>query len=101
MVYVFYAVGAALALYGFHRLFLWMEERGWVYYWHKRGMGAAAGNAFITMQAFVEPEVQEAYAAREQAEERDFSGDPLDRYLKMDSSEPRELDHSSTHEKST
>lgn len=82
MVYVLYALGTIVALYGLHRLGLWMEERGWVYYWHKRGTGTAAGNAFITMQSFVEPEVRDAYAARDEQQEQDHSDDPLDRYLR-------------------
>lgn len=44
-------VCAGLAgLYGLHRMLLWMERRGWIYYWHKRassGTYSAAAGAFL------------------------------------------------------
>ena len=30
------AVSALVALYGLHRLALWLEARGWLYYIHKK-----------------------------------------------------------------
>ena len=32
------------ALYGLHRLGLWMEERGYIYYLHKKPKGSALGS---------------------------------------------------------
>lgn len=71
---------AAAVLYGLHRLFLWMEEQGWVYYWHKRGTGNA-GNVLMPIQAIYQPEVN--YVLEEQVRleaeaEQDESGDPPD-----------------------
>ena len=41
------------ALYGLHRLGLWMEQRGWLYYWHKKpGAGA---RSFVALACWVIP----------------------------------------------
>ncbi|MCC6797822.1 MAG: hypothetical protein IT366_22095 [Candidatus Hydrogenedentes bacterium] len=71
---------AVAMLYGLHQLFLWMEEQGWVYYWHKRGTGNA-GNVLMPIQAIYQPEVN--YVLEEQVRlegeaEQDESGDPPD-----------------------
>jgi hypothetical protein len=71
-------VPAGLAsLYGLHRLGLWMEQRGWLYYWHKKpGAGA---RSFVALQEFLEPPVQHVYHIKEQQrscfEERVPGGD--------------------------
>lgn len=41
--WVLLAAGGALLLYGLHRLALWAEARGWIYYRQARGGGAGAG----------------------------------------------------------
>jgi hypothetical protein len=71
------ALGLVL-LYGLHRLLLWMERQGWVYYWHKRGSGNA-GNVLMPIQAIYQPEVNYVLEERERMEteaEQDESGDP-------------------------
>jgi hypothetical protein len=50
-------VAGPLALYGLHRLGLWLEERGYIYYWHKQPKGGAA-SCFVALQKAVEPQVQ-------------------------------------------
>ena len=74
--YPIVAALAAAGLYGLHRLFLWMEQQGWVYYWHKSGSGNA-GNVLMPIQAIYQPEVHYVIEerARNQAEQ-DESGDP-------------------------
>lgn len=69
------AIGC-VALYAAHRLMLWMERKGWVYYWHKRGSGNL-GNVLLPVQAIYQPEVNYVIEerARDDAEE-DESGDP-------------------------
>ena len=67
-------------LYGLHRVFLWMEEQGWVYYWHKRGTGGA-GNVLLPIQAIYQPEVNYILEERVRLEaeaEDDESGEPPD-----------------------
>jgi hypothetical protein len=48
-------VGIAATLYGLHRLALWMERRGWLYYKHTRGSSSSLGNAFLHVQSIIEP----------------------------------------------
>ena len=42
------------ALYGLHRLALWMEDRGYIYYLHKKPKGSALGS-LIAFQRAIEP----------------------------------------------
>jgi len=65
------AAGVLLALYAVDRLFLWMEERGWVYYRKRRGSGGASSGLLTTMQQFVEPQVQHVIEMKERAKEHD------------------------------
>ncbi len=53
----FAVFGVLLSLYGVHRLCLWLEERGWLYYWRKRPSGSAAG-CFVALQRHLEPQAQ-------------------------------------------
>jgi hypothetical protein len=46
-----------LVLYGFHRLGLWMEEQGYIYYLHKKPKGSAAGS-FVALQKMIEPRAE-------------------------------------------
>jgi hypothetical protein len=46
-----------LALYGLHRLGLWMEEQGYIYYLHKKPKGSAAGS-FVALQKLIEPRAE-------------------------------------------
>lgn len=57
-----YLVLAACALAALHYLALWMERRGWIYYWRKSsstGAGSAAlGAAMQELNALAEPEAR-------------------------------------------
>ena len=69
------AVGAAL--FALDRLALCMETRGWLYYRHKRGRGAATGAVFLEIQRTLEPGVQHVVEARDLDDaEQDESGEP-------------------------
>ena len=46
-----------MVLYGFHRLGLWMEEQGYIYYLHKKPKGSAAGS-FVALQKMIEPRAE-------------------------------------------
>jgi hypothetical protein len=50
-------IGIPAALYGLHRLALWLEARGHLYYLHKKPTGSAAG-AFVALQRAVEPQAR-------------------------------------------
>lgn len=65
------------ALYALHRLGLWMESRGWIYYRKKHGSSGAAGSAFLEVQSLFEPGAQHVLEVKRNAgSEHDDSGDP-------------------------
>jgi len=59
-------VAAACAgLYGLHRLALWAESRGWIYYMRRRASPDALGNAFLNLQKIVEAQAGHVVEARQ------------------------------------
>lgn len=72
-----WAIAIILGLYGLHRLGLWMEERGWIYYRRKHGSSGTLADALLEVQAIMEP--SKRYVLEERAKEDDEaqkSGDP-------------------------
>ncbi len=68
---------AAGALYGAHRLALWAEGRGWVFYRRRRPTRSALGNAFLEVQSLLEPGQRRVVEERTRVEEEaDAAGDP-------------------------
>ena len=64
-------------LYLLHRLALWAEGRGWIYYQRRRPSRSALGNAFLEVQAIVEPGKRRLLEARQQEPlDGDESGAP-------------------------
>ena len=64
-------------VYGMHRLALWAERRGWIYYRERRGSSGALGNALLEVHALLEPSQQHVVEERRQdMEEDDDSGEP-------------------------
>ena len=61
--FVLLTVGV-LAIYSGHRLLVWMEGRGWIYYRRRRGTSAALGNALLSVQTFYQPSVKQVLEAR-------------------------------------
>jgi hypothetical protein len=61
-----------VAGYGLHRLALWAEGRGWIYYKTKRAPAGAGSLAMLEVAQILEPEVQQVIEAvqsdREQAD---------------------------------
>lgn len=61
--YAAFAGLAVIVLGGLHLLGLWMERRGWIYYWHQRATSGAAsaalGSALQEMNALANPEVRQ------------------------------------------
>lgn len=72
-----WASAGAAGLYGLHRLALFAEDRGWIYYKHRRGSSGALGNALLQVHAVLEPSKQHVVdeSVREQREDGE-SGDP-------------------------
>jgi hypothetical protein len=51
------AIGMGV-LYGLHRLGLWMEERGYIYYLHKKPKGSSAIGSLVAFQRSIEPRAE-------------------------------------------
>lgn len=67
---LFILFGCAV-LYALHKIALWMERRGWIFYKQTRATSGAAsaalGNAMQDLNAFAEPQAR--YAIEEQRSE--------------------------------
>jgi hypothetical protein len=72
--FVLVLVGGPLALYGLHRLALWLEARGHLYYIHKKPRGGGAA-CFVPLQEVLEPGSQHVVQIKE--EKRDESEEGL------------------------
>jgi hypothetical protein len=66
-------VVALAGLCGLHRLGLWAEERGYIYYLRKKPRGSAAGS-LVALQRAIEPQARHVLVVREQADRE--AGDP-------------------------
>lgn len=72
-----YLAIAAAALLALDRLALWMEGRGWIYYRRRKPSSSSLGNAFLEVQALLEPNKRTLLEVRRDARaEEDESGDP-------------------------
>ncbi len=58
-------VGGPAALYGFHRLCLWLENHGWLYYLHKKPTSSPA-SSFVVLQQVLEPPTQHVHQVKEE-----------------------------------
>ena len=72
-----FVAGAALVLYGLHRLALWMEGRGWLYYVNSKPSTSTLSAAFLEVQSLLEPEKQQlAEVQKAERFEEDDQGEP-------------------------
>jgi hypothetical protein len=53
------------ALYGLHRVCLWLEARGLLFYWHRKPESSALG-CFAAVQKIVEPQAQHVVQVKEE-----------------------------------
>ena len=53
--WLFIIVGGCGALLACHKVLLWMEERGWIYYHKKKPKPGTVANAWLELQSFIEP----------------------------------------------
>lgn len=73
-----------MALYGLHRLGLWAERRGWIYYRPRRGGTNAIADAAFELQTVMKPSTQhvrEAQRREPSTEDEDGSAhgrEPID-----------------------
>lgn len=71
------AIAVAAGVYGLHRLALWMEERGWIYYVHKKASPNALGNAVLGVQQVLQPGAEHVLEIRTTRRvEQDDAGGP-------------------------
>jgi len=63
LLWLLLALGAIPALFGLHRLCLWLESRGWLYYRKNRPSGSSMG-AFLALQQYIEPQVKYVLEAK-------------------------------------
>lgn len=69
------AVAAVPALYGLHRLCLWLEGRGLLFYWHRKPDSSAL-SCLAALQKAVEPGVQHVQQVKEQKRTAPQDGAP-------------------------
>jgi hypothetical protein len=65
---LFAAIAAVAALYALHRLGLYLESRGLIYYWHKKPSG---GSAYNPLQEIYQPQIRHVIGVREQRFDED------------------------------
>ena len=77
MRYALLGLAAVASLYCLHRLALWAERRGWIYYRKKHGSSGTLSNAVLEVHSLFDPSkryvVEEK--TRDQVEDEE-SGDP-------------------------
>ena len=77
MKYALWGFAAVGCLYCLHRLGLWAERRGWIYYLKRRGSSGALGSALLEVQAIMEPSKRHVLEERQKDDsERPECGDP-------------------------
>jgi len=83
-------LAAGTALYAMHRLALWAESRGWIYYLHSKPSSSTLGNAFLEVQSLIEPGKRDLVEIRKEAAvEEDDQGEPPDAGTSSNSQAPR------------
>jgi hypothetical protein len=66
-------MGIGVALYGLHRLGLWLEDRGLLYYCRRKPDSSPA-SVWVAMQQFVEPGVKHVREVRQENRKADEEG---------------------------
>jgi hypothetical protein len=77
MKYALIGLAVLGGLYGLHRIAVWAERRGWIYYLTKHGSSGALGNALLEAQAIIEPSTRHVLEERMKEDvEAEETGDP-------------------------
>jgi hypothetical protein len=75
--YAVWGLAALAGLYGLHRIAVWAERRGWIYYRGKHGSSGSLGSALLEMQAIIEPSKRHVLEERtKDASDTQDAGDP-------------------------
>ena len=70
-------VFGGLAVFAGHRLLLWMESKGWIFYRNSGHHSGALGNAFMALHSVFDPEAGRAAEHRlHEEKEEPESGEP-------------------------
>jgi hypothetical protein len=56
----------ALILWGAHHFFLWAEQRGWIFYRHRKPNRSGAGDAFLEIESLVRPAARHEIEVRQE-----------------------------------
>jgi hypothetical protein len=77
---IFVVPGLALVVWLLHRLLIWMEKRGWIYY-RKRNLEGRGSmrSIFSGFEEFVHPEIRHVQDDRDRRAAESKSTDPSDR----------------------
>ena len=66
-----------LGLWALHRVALWAERRGWIYWTHRKASPGTAAGALLELQSLLEPGNQHVVESRlEDHSEENESGEP-------------------------
>ena len=68
-------ISIVAALYRFHRLGLWLEKRGWLFYKHRKPTSGAA-SCFVALQQVLEPPIKHVLHVKEQKRHYNEEGVP-------------------------
>lgn len=77
LLWISVVVVAGVVVFAGHRLLLWMELKGWVYYRKSGNHSGALGNAFMAVHSILDPESGRAAEHRiHEEKEESESGEP-------------------------
>ena len=66
-----------IGLWSLHRLALWAEARGWIYYLRRKASPGTAASAFLEVQSLLDPGNKHVIESRfEDHSEEENSGEP-------------------------
>jgi hypothetical protein len=69
--------GGLAGLYGLHRLCLWLEAKGHLYYWHKKPEGSSPTACLSALQEIIEPQSKHVFHVKdEKRHANEEAGDP-------------------------
>lgn len=67
-----------IALWAVHRLLLWMEDRGWIFYKKKQPTRVSIGSALLEVQSILDPGKKAVIEEIRKVEhDQQHSGDPI------------------------
>ena len=74
-------LGGLIGLYCLHRLALWMESRGWLFYINRRPKSSGIGTAFLDANSLLSSAARYRLEAQrlQEAQEEEDDDDSLDR----------------------